>query len=49
MKKKNGPKTSDFPNYVKIKSGEIRNLTMQKSEYFNKFKSCMKILLNVKS
>ena len=31
MKKKNGPKTSDFPNYVKIKSGEIRNLTMKKA------------------
>ena len=46
---KNEHKTSDFPNYVKMKSEEIRNLTMQKHEYFNKFKSSMKSLLNVKS
>ena len=33
---KNEPKTSDFPNIVKMKSDEIRGLTVQKHEYFNK-------------
>ena len=46
---KNEHKTSDFPNIVKMKSDEIRNLTMQKHEYYNKFKGSMKSLLNVKS
>ena len=32
-----------------MKSEEIKILTMQKQEYFIKFKSFMKILLNVKS
>ena len=46
---KNEHKTSDFPNIVKMKSDEIRNLTMQKHEYYNKIKSSVKSLMNVKS
>ena len=45
---KNEHKTSDFPNIVKMKSDEIRNLTVQKHEYFNKIKSSIKSLQNVK-
>ena len=45
---KNEHKTSDFPNIVKMKSDEIRGLTVQKHEYFNKIKSSIKSLKNVK-
>ena len=46
---KNEHKTSDFPNIVKMKSDEIRNLTMQKHEYYNKIKASVKSLMNVKN
>ena len=46
---KNDHKTEDFPNIVKMKTDEIRNLTMQKHEYFNKIKNSIKSLENVKN
>ena len=46
---KNEHKTSDFPNIVKMKSDEIRNLTMQKHEYYNKIKASVKSLMNIKN
>ena len=45
---KNEHKTEDFPNIVKMKSDEIRSLTVQKREYFNKIKNSIKSLENVK-
>ena len=46
---KNEHKTEDFPNIVKLKTDEIRNLTVQKHDYFAKIKSCIKSLENVKN
>ncbi len=40
--------TKDFPNIVRLKTDEIRNLTMQKHEYFKKIKNSIKSLDNVK-
>ena len=40
--------TKEFPNLVKNKSDEIRNLTMQKHEYFKKIKNSIKSLDNIK-
>ena len=45
---KNEHKTDDFPNIVKTKTDEIRNLTLQKHEYLNKIKNSIKSLENVK-
>ena len=45
---KNEHKTEDFPNIVKMKSDEIRSLTVQKHDYFNKIKNSIKSLENVK-
>ena len=45
---KNEHKTEDFPNIVKTKTDEIRNLTSQKHEYLNKIKNSIKSLENVK-
>ena len=46
---KNEHKTEDFPNIVKLKTDEIRNLTVQKHDYFAKIKSSIKSLENVKN
>ena len=46
---KNEHKTEDFPNIVKLKTDEIRNLTVQKHDYFTKIKSSIKSLENVKN
>ena len=46
---KNEHKTEDFPNIVKLKTDEIRNLTMQKHDYFAKIKTSIKSLENVKN
>ena len=46
---KNDHKTEDFPNIVKMKTDEIRNLTVQKHDYFNKIKSSIKSLENIKN
>ena len=45
----NDHKTEDFPNIVKMKTDEIRNLTVQKHDYFNKIKSSIKSLENIKN
>ena len=45
----NEHKTEDFPNIVKMKTDEIRNLTVQKHDYFNKIKSSIKSLENIKN
>ena len=46
---KNEHKTEDFPNIVKLKTDEIRNLTVQKHDYFAKIKTSIKSLENVKN